>query len=295
MSEVDVFLIGAPKAGTTWLAYTLNQHTKIDLSDPKEPNIIASHRGTFIRTDESPDWNKFKVCFRGEGLKLDASIHAFSCPLAPSRIRQRIPNAKFILCLREPVARAFSHWNMVLNTKESEANGVDWSTFEKAWEDDRLSIDSMYGASMSNWLEEFNLDNFLIIDSTELKEKPLDILGRIEEFLEIESHDFEISPSRHSNSASSRRPITSVGKLTRSLFSFIPKSVKGPIVRMLQKRDLNIYNFPLLSSKGITNKINSSHFKICGNQLIEELELFESLTEFDTSHWRDEIQQNLNS
>ena len=77
MSEVDVFLIGAPKAGTTWLAYTLNQHTKIDLSDPKEPNIIASHRGTFIRTDESPEWNKFKVCFQGEGLKLDASIHAF--------------------------------------------------------------------------------------------------------------------------------------------------------------------------------------------------------------------------
>ena len=55
MSEVDVFLIGAPKAGTTWLAYALNQHTKIDLSDPKEPNIIASHRGTFIRTDESPE------------------------------------------------------------------------------------------------------------------------------------------------------------------------------------------------------------------------------------------------
>jgi hypothetical protein len=79
------------------------------------------------------------------------------------------------------------------------------------------------------------------------------------------------------------------------LFSIIPKSVKGPIVRMLQKRDLNIYNFPLLSSKGITNKIDSSHFKICGNQLIEELELFESLTEFDTSHWRDEIQQNLNN
>ena len=162
MSEVDVFLIGAPKAGTTWLAYPLNQHTIIDLSDPKEPNIIASHRGTFIRTDESPEWNKFKVCFQGEGLKLDASVHAFSCPLAPSRIRQRIPNAKFILCLREPVARAFSHWNMVLNTKESEANGVDWSTFEKAWEDDRLSIDSMYGASMSNWLEEFNLDNLFI-------------------------------------------------------------------------------------------------------------------------------------
>ena len=26
MPEVDVFLIGAPKAGTTWLSYVLDQH-----------------------------------------------------------------------------------------------------------------------------------------------------------------------------------------------------------------------------------------------------------------------------
>ena len=61
MSEVDIFLIGVPKAGTTWLANTLNQHKEIILSDPKEPNIIASHKGTFIRQNESPDWEKLCV------------------------------------------------------------------------------------------------------------------------------------------------------------------------------------------------------------------------------------------
>ena len=93
-----------------------------------------------------------------KGLKLDASIHAFSCPLAPSRIQERIPNAKFILCLREPVSRSFSHWNMVLNTKEAVANDVDWSTFEKAWTDNRLRDDSNYGTSMNRWLKEFDLE-----------------------------------------------------------------------------------------------------------------------------------------
>ena len=88
MSEVDIFLIGVPKAGTTWLAHTLNQHPGIVLSEPKEPNIIASHKGTFIRSVESPEWNKFESCFQGEGLRLDASIHAFSCPLAASRIKE---------------------------------------------------------------------------------------------------------------------------------------------------------------------------------------------------------------
>ena len=295
MSEVDVFLIGVPKAGTTWLAYTLSQHKKIVLSDPKEPNIIASHKGTFIRTDEEPDWDKFRMCFREEGLKLDASIHAFSCPLAPSRIKQRIPEAKFILCLREPVSRSFSHWNMVLNTKESVANGVDWSTFEKAWNDNHLKVDSMYGTSMNNWLKEFDMNNFLIIDSIKLRTDPKDILKTIESFLELEHHDFETTSKRHSNSAISRRPISFTGKLIRALFSIIPKPMKSPIVRILQKRDFNIYNLPLLSTKGITHEINSSHFQICGNQLIEELELFEKLTGFNTNHWREEINNNLSN
>ena len=184
MPEVDVFLIGVPKAGTTWLAYTLDQHHSIALSDPKEPNIIASHRGTFLRSNEEPDWSKFDTLFSEKGLKLDASIHAFACPLSPARIKLRIPQAKFILCLREPVSRSFSHWNMIQNTKESVDNGVDWSTFEKAWSDNRLRDDSMYGESMSRWLKEFNLDHFLIIDSEILKTDPMSILKKIEEVID---------------------------------------------------------------------------------------------------------------
>lgn len=289
MPEVDVFLIGVPKAGTTWLAYALDQHKEINLSVPKEPNIIASHRGTFIRTDEDPDWGQFDNHFNNKGLKLDASIHAFSCPLAPSRIYERLPNAKFILCLREPVARSFSHWNMVLNTKESELNGNDWSTFEKAWKDEHLRCDSMYGSSMSRWLEQFNLDRFLIIDSANLKNNPSKVLKEVENFLVISPHSYDLSSTRHSNAASNRRPITSAGKLIRTLFSIIPNFIKSPIVRSLQKRDFNIYNFPLLSKKGVYHEIGTSHYDICGNELVDELKLFQKLTGFSTNKWVEEI------
>lgn len=284
-----------PKAGTTWLAYTLNQHHSITLSDPKEPNIIASHRGTFVRSNEEPDWRKFETHFNDKGLKLDASIHAFACPLSPSRIKQKLPHAKFILCLREPVSRTFSHWNMIQNTNESVDNGVDWSTFEKAWMDNRLKGDSMYGQSMSRWLEEFDLDRFLIIDSAILKTNPISILERVENFLEIESIEYSIDENRYSNSAASRRPITRVGKVTRGLFSVIPNFIKNPIVEKLQKRDFNIYNLPLLSKKGITYSLDSKHYDICGEELIRDLELFEKLTAFDTSKWSKEITNQLNN
>ena len=295
MPEVDIFLIGVPKAGTTWLAYTLDQHHSISLSDPKEPNIIASHRGTFVRSNEEPDWRKFEGLFSHKGLKLDASIHAFACPLSPSRIKQKLPEAKFILCLREPVSRSFSHWNMIQNTKESVNNDVDWSTFEKAWTDNRLKGDSMYGQSMSRWLKEFDLDRFLIIDSADLKINPISILERIEHFLGVESIEYKIDENRHSNSAASRRPITRAGKVTRRLFSVIPNFIKNPIVVKLQKRDFNIYNLPLLSKKGIAYSLDSKHYDICGEELIRDLELFEKLTAFDTSKWSKEITNQLNN
>ena len=48
--KVDAFLLGAPKCGTTWLAEALTQHPRVCVSNPKEPNIIASHKGTFLAT-----------------------------------------------------------------------------------------------------------------------------------------------------------------------------------------------------------------------------------------------------
>ena len=44
MQPIDAFIVGVPKAGTTWLANTMSQHPQIQISDPKEPNIVSSHK-----------------------------------------------------------------------------------------------------------------------------------------------------------------------------------------------------------------------------------------------------------
>ena len=71
---MDVFLIGVPKAGTTWLSNVLDQHPGVVLSEPKEPNFVASHKGTFERDESEPDWSKYGDFFSGDGLKMDASV-----------------------------------------------------------------------------------------------------------------------------------------------------------------------------------------------------------------------------
>ena len=283
--ETHAFLIGTPKSGTTWLAATLSQNPNICVSKPKEPNIIATHKGTFTRSEEDPDWELYESFFDGEGIRLDASIHAFSCPEAPSRIFHRFDDPRFVISFREPVSRIFSHWRMALDSGEAKKNDADWSEFESAWEDERLRCDSRYGSSMERWLQKFSLDRFYFIDSSDLRTRPVEVLSELEQFLGLSHHEYNIDMSRNSNSASRRRPMSAIGKTVRLVFSLVPELIKGPVVRVLQKRDLNIYNAPILSSAVPQLKPQEEHFRICEKTVSEEVQLLSKLTGFESKGW----------
>jgi hypothetical protein len=285
MNEIDGLILGVPKAGTTWLANVLSQNPEVILSDPKEPNIIASHKGTFGRDKKAPDWLNYDNHFNGKGFRIDASVHTFSCPLSPSRLFNKMPNIKLILCLREPVSRAVSHWKMIRDTEEDIRNGANWSNFSKAWLDNRLSDDSHYGKSMERWMEFFSLDQFLIIDSQRMRKEPEKVLIDIEKFLGVPPFSYEISTSKHANSALARRPITSIGRALRVLFSFIPRIIKSPIVIILQKRDIDIYRSPGISRRADAISVTPEHYSICAPTISSDLKNFQLLTNFDTSTW----------
>jgi hypothetical protein len=290
---MDVFLVGVPKAGTTWLSHVLDQHAGINLSDPKEPNFVATHKGTFTRDEEEPDWVEYNGFFSGNGLKMDASVHTFACPIAPRRIKSNFPDGRFILCLREPVSRTVSHWNMIRSSDEDSENDRRWDKFHEAWLDESLRVDSMYGASMAKWLEEFDLDRFVIIDSSRMKYEPMKVIRKIEEFLGIDEWDYDLKMGRHANSAASNRQTTIFGGIVRIVFSLIPGIVKSPIVKYLQKRDWNIYRLPLLSRREVVCALDDAHYRVCGVELCEDLALFENQTGFDVSEWVREIQDRV--
>ena len=62
---------------------------------------------------------------------------------------------------------------------------------------------------------------------------------------------------------------------------------------MLQRRDFNIYNLPILSKRGITHKLGNIHYNTCGEELIKELESFEELTNFNVNIWGEEINRRM--
>ena len=284
--EVGAFLLGAPKCGTTWLAEVLTQHPEICVSDPKEPNIVASHKGTFGRDDSEPNWVEYANCFDGDGVRIDCSVHAMACPIAPSRVANNWPSARLIICLREPVSRTVSHWNMVLDTKEDEENGVDWGDFKSAWADSRLSDDTLYGAAIMRWLEHFEKDSILLIEANRMRHDASTVLEEVCNHLSISSHSFDFDSVYNANTAADRRPITLFGRVFRFTASLLPGFIKGPIVRRLQTRGVNVYKMPVLSSKAPAKRaITDEQRALLAESVNADLGLLEKSPGFDCSNW----------
>ncbi len=121
MTAPDFFLIGAPKCGTTSLAAWLAQHGEVFMCAPKEPFFfctdIAAQRTT--RT-----WGDYLSLFDGaEGASAvgEASTSYLRSRVAVPAILKRVPSARFVVCLRNPVDMVASvHGQMVRGVREDE-------------------------------------------------------------------------------------------------------------------------------------------------------------------------------
>jgi hypothetical protein len=119
----NFFLIGAAKAGTSSLQAYLQQHPQIFMSTPKEPGFFAlegSEGPVFRRPDGSVvpvqvvrDLASYRALFRDAGdarIVGDASTRYLFDESTPRRLRERVPEARIVAVLRQPVDRAYSHY-----------------------------------------------------------------------------------------------------------------------------------------------------------------------------------------
>ena len=289
--QIDSFLLGVPKAGTTWLSNVLTRHPGISVSYPKEVNEVASHKGTFKRDNSEPNWNRYSRSFSSKGKKIDCSISAFACPVAPSRIHSLWPEAKFIVCVREPISRAISHWKMILEIREDIENGEDWTEFRNAWQDIRLRENSLYGRCMERWTRLFPLDRFLIIDSKDMKNNPEQKIREV--FLHMGMRDAEIELDRvFSNPGENRRENTFLGNFLNQMEGLIPSSLRVRIANFLRGRGFNPYKLPLISRRIMDRPgVPGDPYKEGHEEVKEDLILFSKLTNFDVNDWISEITQ----
>jgi len=116
----NFLIVGAPRAGTTSLYHHLRGHPDIFMPTIKEPHFFA--QADMAEDEETPilkslgefrDEDKYLSLFEKAGTKPavgEASVGYLYDESTPMRIQQKVPKAKIIILLREPVERAYSHY-----------------------------------------------------------------------------------------------------------------------------------------------------------------------------------------
>jgi len=190
----DFLVLGAQKAGTTSLFNYLCLHPKIVGSVPKEIFYFCSHleknerwyRRHFPR--QSVVGKRAAIC--GEATPISLYI-----PHAAERVAALVPQAKLIVILREPAARAVSHYyHRFRNGRDSRPIDEVFSLEQIAkWEDGTLSeFDrkyfewSDYATGLKHWLFQYPREQLLVLEAERMFTDPQATVDQVCAFLTIE-------------------------------------------------------------------------------------------------------------
>lgn len=131
----DLFILGAPKAGTTALAQYLSGHPDVFMSSPKEPGYFIRHLyrfdrnfGTYAIARTEAEYLALFASGAMAQIVGEASVGYLASAQALAEINAFSPNAKYIVMVRNPleIAQAW-HAQKVYEGEETEID------FERAW------------------------------------------------------------------------------------------------------------------------------------------------------------------
>jgi hypothetical protein len=98
----NLFLVGAPKSGTTSMTDALDQHPEIAMCPVKEPNFFVADLGLSI-VDDVEEYLALFPAVHDEKWVGEASVWYLHSRRAASQIREFSPSARILIMLRNPV------------------------------------------------------------------------------------------------------------------------------------------------------------------------------------------------
>jgi hypothetical protein len=200
-----VVIIGAQRGGTTSLHRYLVEHPQVHGARRKEVHYFDRHY------DKSEFWYRGHFPTRPAvgpaGVALDATPYLLFHPLAPQRVSELLPKARFIAILRDPVERAHSQWAYNLQ------RGIGPDDFEQALSRELRQIDQLteglrsgkvahslehqrysfvrrgeYVDQLERWWAEVGRERLLVLASEDLFARPGEVLADVHTFLGLQPH-----------------------------------------------------------------------------------------------------------
>ncbi len=212
----DLLIIGAMKCGTTTLFRMLEQHPGFIAPNTKEIQFFnqpRNHaRGPGWYRAHFPGARRMKRIERRLGYRpaTGEATPAMSAPMYARNAADLVPAARIVVSLRNPVDRAWSHYQHY--QRHPEPDPVDFETAierELGWmasgtklsEDNFLELApqrhrlgyiarGQYAEQLEQWFAHFRRDQFLILNFERWIENPNEAMHRISDHLGLPAHEF---------------------------------------------------------------------------------------------------------
>ena len=192
--KVAFVIAGTQKGGTTALASYLYEHPEIGMPTVKEVHFFDTEEHfASAEVDYAKYHAYFNPAVRGRLLGDATPIYMYWEP-APQRIRRYNPAMKLIMLLRNPMTRAYSHWNMErelqrdsLSFEEAIRTEAERCRDELPLQHRRYSyVDrGFYSEQIQRIWRHFPTGQTLILRSEEMQRTPNAALARITDFLGV--------------------------------------------------------------------------------------------------------------
>lgn len=193
------FLIaGGVATGTSFLSATLAHHPDIYLPRIQRPEPNFFHYSW--KFNQGAEWYK-KTWFHEIGTQCaigERSSLLLPSDVAAKRVKQMLPEAKLIFCLRNPLERAWGNYRFTV------LEGLEPLSFDEAIDQEQERMKqaagkwaevqphayltrSRYSAHLKEYIELFGRERILLLKSEDLGRRPHENVKRVCEFLGVDS------------------------------------------------------------------------------------------------------------
>lgn len=256
----DVIYIGAPRAGSTWIWRNLSQHPDtwtlpykaaeylngkaglrrkknfaVNIAEVIKLKPVKAHFWDlhyFLYPFLNDDW--YQRLFKPGGDKLKVDI-APSCirrsPEGIESIYKRMPNARILLALRNPVERSWSHaMQYFVRNQGRKLEDISHKELVDSLEKPNQYKNGCYAEILERWESIYPADQIYVYFFEDILEKPNWLLQQICEFLNLEyGRDFFGETLREAGN------YTGLREIPEEIECYLYKKFEGPI-RSAQQR-----------------------------------------------------------
>jgi len=180
MREPDFIGLGAQKSGSSWIYACLYEHPEICIPI-KEIHFFSRERNW----SKGYDWyeSHFARCSQLQQVGEFSTTYLFD-ERTPERIYTRYPGAKLIVCLRNPMDRAFSNY---VNDIKSGAVAPNIQFMDALRQHTEYIEQGRYARQLQRYFNLFKSEQLLILIYEDIKSNPQAFIQSIYRFIGVDS------------------------------------------------------------------------------------------------------------